>query len=193
MYLIYLLSEYWILLLAAIIVGGLAYYFYHKNSTENARPVPDDERLHLTGKSSSDDPMYPSNYLFEFWPKDVHFFFCFSWAVGTCQKRKSWGKIHQQLWCGLYKRFNWKYLQNLSAFLHMQRLWKQQKILAKHILKLALHTGALEEEDQLFGIPEEIEQRLQSITKKARRVFMNYCNGDALERVITVPLILINF
>ena len=182
--LIYLLSEYWILLLAAIIVGGLAYYFYHKNSTENARPVPDDERLHLTGKSSSDDPMYPSNYLFEFWPKDVLF---------SSASRERLGRAKSEnLEVKSINNYGVAFIKGSTGNIYKTSLhsctckdFENNKKPCKHILKLALHTGALEEEDQLFGIPEEIEQRLQSITKKARRVFMNYCNGDALERVIT--------
>ncbi len=69
--LIALLSEYWAVLLFAAIVGGFAYYIYQKNSIKNTRPIPDDERLHLTPKDNPNDPLYSSNYIYDFWTSDI--------------------------------------------------------------------------------------------------------------------------
>lgn len=39
----------------------------------------------------------------------------------------------------------------------------------KHILKLALEIGALDPDDELFGIPEEVDARFQSLSKAAQK------------------------
>lgn len=47
----------------------------------------------------------------------------------------------------------------------------------KHMLKLALEIGALDPDDQLFGIPEEIDQRYQSLNKTSRKYFVSLCSS----------------
>ena len=182
--LIALLSKYWAILLFAAIAGGFAYYVYKKNSVENSRPTPDDERLYLTLKDNTTDPLYPSNYIYEFWTSDI---LCSSATRSRLARAKA-----EDLEIKSINNYGVAFVKGSTGNIYKTSLhsctckdFENNKKPCKHILKFALYTGALDKEDQLFGIPEEIEQRLQSLTKKARRVFMNYCNGDASEHVIT--------
>ena len=45
----------------------------------------------------------------------------------------------------------------------------------KHILKLALKIGALDPHDQLFGIPDELDLRYQSLSKSSQKMFLMLC------------------
>lgn len=47
----------------------------------------------------------------------------------------------------------------------------------KHMLKLALEIGALDPDNQLFGIPEEVDQRYQSLSKTAKKALLNLCHS----------------
>ena len=182
--LIYLLSEYWILLLAAIIVGGLAYYFYHKKSTENARPVPDDERLHLTGKSSSDDPMYPSNYLFEFWPKDVLFCSASRERLGRAKSENLEVKSINNYGVAFVKGSTGSIYKTSLHSCTCKDFENTQKP-CKHIFKFALYSNALSPDEELFGIPTDIEERIQSVSQKARHTLIDFCSGDSSEHIRT--------
>ena len=182
--LIALLSEYWAILLVAAIIGGVAYYIHKKNILENSRPIPDDERLYLIGKHDGEEQLYPSNYIYDFWSKSI---LCSSATRSRLERAKT-----EDLEIKSINNFGIAFIKGTSGNIYKTSLhsctckdFENNKKPCKHILKFALYTGALDTEDQLFGIPEDIEQRLQSLTKKARRVFMNYCNGDSSEHIVT--------
>ena len=75
----------------------------------------------------------------------------------------------------LIKSYDETYKTSLQSCTCADFSYKQTP--CKHMLKLALEIGALDPDDQLFGIPDEIDQRYQSLNKASRKYFVSLCSS----------------
>ena len=75
----------------------------------------------------------------------------------------------------LIKSYDETYKTSLQSCTCADFSYKQTP--CKHMLKLALEIGALDPDDQLFGIPDEIDQRYQSLNKNSRKYFVGLCSS----------------
>lgn len=174
-------SKCWTLLLVAIIIGALAYYIHRKNVNKNDQNTSDKEEFlseRISFSSSSPQNSATSSekpQLTDFWDPDK----LYTPRVRERLKRAKSEDITigRRLFGSTYQinSYDETYKTSLESCTCPDFSYKQTP--CKHMLKLALEIGALDPNDQLFGIPEEVDQRYQSLSKTAKKALLNLCHS----------------
>lgn len=164
-----------IVFIAIIAVVTIA-YFIHKKSTAESDSSNSEQLLSERIPSTQDSASpAPTPQLKDFWEPD---------KLYTRRVRERLDRAKSEditIGCRLsgttyqVKSYDETYKTSLQSCTCADFSYKQTP--CKHMLKLALEIGALNPDDQLFGVPEEIDQRYQSLNKASQKYFVSLCSS----------------
>lgn len=178
------LSEAWPIILISIILGCFLFYYLQKHKKEKfLEQTTGDERLEISPNNTEEGKIYPENWIYEIWPEE---------DMLTSETRRRFERAKtQELVIDTLNMHGIANIRGTSGNIYETSLksctctdFVRQQKPCKHILKLALYTGAISPDDDLLHIPDELEQRIKSLTKKAQKTLIEFCEQENGETII---------
>ena len=128
--------------------------------------------------------MYPSDLIYEIWPES-------DMITHDTRKRLASAK-EQELEIQSLNSHGVAKIKGTTDQIYETSLksctctdFERRQLPCKHMLKLALYTGALRQDDDLYHLPAELEKRIKALGKKNRKALVNFCKKPSGQDIVT--------